>query len=58
MVVDFAQIQISTVPSVDSFVKLVMNSTEIKNESVKVKFLDFFKKKIFFSNFFQIFSSQ
>ena len=58
MAVDFAQIQISTVPSVDSFVKLVMNSTEIKNESVKVKFLDFFKKKIFFSNFFQIFSSQ
>ena len=47
MAVDFAQIQISTVPSVDSFVKLVTNSTEIKNESVKVKF---------FQKFFEFFS--
>ena len=50
MAVDSALIQISTVPSVDSFVKLVTNSTEIKNESVKVKFLQ--KFLIFFSSFF------
>ena len=59
MAVDFAQIQIFTVPNVDSFVKLVTNSMEIKNEFVKVNFFRnfflIFFSKIFVRFFFQIF---
>ena len=58
MAADSALIQISTVPSVDSFVKLVTNFTEIKNESVKVKFLQHFFEfflDLWFQNFFEIF---